>query len=66
VEVRESLGQSFRIEVDGGIAQDTVGDAVRAGAELLVAGNAIFGKGDISENTQKLLQAARSATLMHA
>jgi ribulose-phosphate 3-epimerase len=65
-EVRESLGQSFRIEVDGGIAQDTVGDAVRAGAELLVAGNAIFGKGDISENARKLLQAARSAALTHA
>ncbi len=66
VEVRESLGQSFRIEVDGGIAQDTVGDVVRAGAELLVAGNAIFGKGDISENARKLLQAARSAALAHA
>jgi ribulose-phosphate 3-epimerase len=66
VEVRELLGQSFRIEVDGGVAQDTVGDVVRAGAELLVAGNAIFGKGDISENTRKLLQAARSATLTHA
>jgi ribulose-phosphate 3-epimerase len=66
VEVRESLGQSFRIEVDGGIALDTVSDVVRAGAELLVAGNAIFGKGDISENTRKLLQAARSATLTHA
>jgi ribulose-phosphate 3-epimerase len=65
-EVRESLGQSFRIEVDGGIAQDTVGDAVRAGAELLVAGNAIFGRGDISENARKLLQAARSAALTHA
>jgi len=65
VEVRELLGQSFRIEVDGGVAQDTVGDVVRAGAELLVAGNAIFGKGDISENTRKLLQAARSATLTH-
>src|SRR4029077_2241875 len=62
VEVRESLGQSFRIEVDGGVALDTVGDVVRAGAELLVAGNAIFGKGDITENTRKLLQAARSAT----
>jgi len=66
VEVREALGQSFRIEVDGGVALDTVGDVVRAGAELLVAGNAIFGKGDIAENTRKLLQAARSATLMHA
>ena len=66
VEVRESLGQSFRIEVDGGVALDTVGDVVRAGAELLVVGNAIFGQGDISENTRKLLQAARSATLTHA
>jgi len=66
VEVRESLGQSFRIEVDGGVALDTVGDVVRAGAELLVAGNAIFGKGDIAENARKLLQAARSATLTHA
>jgi ribulose-phosphate 3-epimerase len=66
VEVRELLGQSFRIEVDGGVAQDTVGDVVRAGAELLVVGNAVFGKGDISENTRKLLQAARSAALTHA
>jgi ribulose-phosphate 3-epimerase len=66
VEVRESLGQSFRIEVDGGVALDTVGDVVRAGAELLVAGNAVFGKGDIAENARKLLQAARSATLAHA
>jgi len=66
VEVRELLGQSFRIEVDGGVTQDTVGDVVRAGAELLVAGYAIFGTGDISENTRKLLQAARSATLTHA
>ena len=66
VEVRELLGQSFRIEVDGGVALDTVGDVVRAGAELLVVGNAIFGQGDISENTRKLLQTARSATLTHA
>lgn len=66
VEVRESLGLSFRIEIDGGVALDTVGDIVRAGAELLVAGNAVFGKGDIRENARKLLQAARSASLMHA
>jgi ribulose-phosphate 3-epimerase len=66
VEVRESLGLSFRIEIDGGVALDTVGDIVRAGAELLVAGNAVFGKGDIRENARKLLQAARSASLTHA
>jgi ribulose-phosphate 3-epimerase len=66
VEVRESLGLSFRIEIDGGVALDTVGEIVRAGAELLVAGNAVFGKGDIRENAKKLLEAARAATLTRA
>ncbi len=65
-EVRESLGLSFRIEVDGGVALDTVGDIVHAGAELLVAGNAVFGKGDIRENAAKLLAAARAAMLTRA
>jgi ribulose-phosphate 3-epimerase len=64
-EVRAELGLSYRIEVDGGVALDTVGDVVRAGAELLVAGNAIFGHGDIRENARKLLQAARSAAFTH-
>jgi ribulose-phosphate 3-epimerase len=66
VEVRESLGLSFRIEVDGGVSLETVGDVVRAGAELLVAGNAVFSKGDIRENAKKLLAAGRAATLTHA
>ncbi len=65
-EVRESLGLTFRIEVDGGVALDTVGDVVRAGAELLVAGNAVFGHGNIRENAKKLLEAARAATLARA
>jgi ribulose-phosphate 3-epimerase len=60
---RESRGLNFRIEVDGGVALDTVADVVNAGAELLVAGNAIFGHGDIRENARKLLQAARATTL---
>jgi ribulose-phosphate 3-epimerase len=66
VEVRESLGLNFRIEIDGGVALDTVGEIVRAGAELLVAGNAVFAKGDIRENAKKLLAAARAATLTRA
>jgi ribulose-phosphate 3-epimerase len=65
-EVRESLGLTFRIEVDGGVALDTVGDVVRAGAELLVAGSAVFGHGNIRENARKLLEAARAATLARA
>jgi len=64
--IRESRGLAFRIEVDGGVALDTVADVVRAGAELLVAGNAIFGHGNIRENAKKLLEAARAATLARA
>lgn len=54
---------NYRIEVDGGVAVDTVGDVVRAGAEILVAGNAVFGNGDPKSNAQKLLKAAVEATL---
>ena len=64
--IRESRGLAFRIEIDGGVALDTVADIVRAGAELLVAGNAVFSHGDIRENAGKLLQAARSAVLTRA
>jgi ribulose-phosphate 3-epimerase len=62
-ELRAQRGLSYRIEVDGGVALDTVSEVVRAGAEILVAGNAVFGKGDPKENAQKLLKAATEATL---
>ena len=64
--IRETRGLSYRIEVDGGVSLETVGDVVRAGAELLVAGNAVFGHGNISQNASALLAAARSATLSRA
>lgn len=56
----------YRIEVDGGVDLETVSDVVKAGTELLVAGNAVFGHGDIRANASKLLDAARSATLTRA
>lgn len=56
--IRESRGLQFRIEVDGGVHHDTVSDIARAGAQILVAGSAIFEQGDIRENTRKLLEAA--------
>ena len=62
-EIRSRKGYQFRIEVDGGVALDTVAEIVRAGAEILVAGNAVFGKGDAKANAQALLEAARSASL---
>jgi len=66
VELRAARGLSFRIEVDGGVALDTVAEVVRAGAEILVAGNAVFGHGDARRNAEQLLEAARSATLQKA
>ena len=62
-QVRAERAYSYRIEVDGGIALDTVAEVVRAGAEILVAGNAVFGKGDAKSNAAALLEAARSASL---
>jgi len=62
-EIRAERGCSYRIEIDGGVAFDTVAEIVRAGSEILVAGNAVFGKGDPRENAQALLEAARSAVL---
>lgn len=62
-EIRAQRGLNYRIEVDGGIGLDTAADVVRAGAEILVAGNAVFGKGDPKSNAQALLKTAVEATL---
>jgi ribulose-phosphate 3-epimerase len=56
----------FRIEVDGGVDLETVADVVKAGAELLVSGSAIFSHGDIRTNAKQLLEAGRSALLTRA
>jgi ribulose-phosphate 3-epimerase len=62
-EIRGDRGLPYRIEVDGGVALDTVAEVVRAGAEILVAGNAVFGNGDPSRNARELLRAATEAVL---
>ena len=62
-DLRAERGCGYRIEVDGGIDLTTVADVVRAGAEILVAGNAVFGKGDPKTNAEKLLKTAVEATL---
>ena len=63
--LRREMGLNFRIEVDGGIANDTVGSVVTAGADMLVAGSAIFaGPGQQAHTETKareFLLVARSA-----
>jgi ribulose-phosphate 3-epimerase len=61
VQLRQEMGLAFKIEVDGGVAHDTVAQVVQAGAELLVAGNAVFGAGDAERDARDLLAAARKA-----
>ncbi len=59
--LRQEMGLNFRIEVDGGIAHDTVASVVEAGAEMLVAGSAVFSKGKTEQNAKRLLKLARAA-----
>jgi ribulose-phosphate 3-epimerase len=63
-EIRSQRGLNYRIEVDGGVGHDTIGEVVRAGGEILVAGNAVFGSGDPIKNTQELVKAATEAGLV--
>lgn len=53
----EELGLSVDIEVDGGINKSTVRTVKEAGANIFVAGSAVFG-GNITENIQELSKLA--------
>jgi ribulose-phosphate 3-epimerase len=59
--LRRELKLNFKIEVDGGVAHDTVAGVVQAGAELLVAGSAVFGAGQPERDARALLADARKA-----
>src|SRR5215510_10814420 len=50
-----------RIEIDGGIGPDNAAEVVSAGAEILVAGSAVFGADDPAEALKNLLRVAESA-----
>ncbi len=60
-ELRADLGLHFRIEVDGGVASETIESVVEAGADLLVAGSAVFDSGQPEQEARMLLQMAREA-----
>jgi ribulose-phosphate 3-epimerase len=60
-EVLAAAGSSAPIEVDGGIDLATIARVVTAGATMLVAGNAIFGKPDPEAATRELRAAGMMA-----
>ncbi len=57
----DRVGNPAPIEIDGGIDLDTVGRVVRAGAEILVAGSAIFHTPDPEAAARELKALARES-----
>ena len=63
---RQDKGLDLRLEVDGGITPDNVGEVVRAGADWIVAGNAVFGAADPRQRVSEMQRLAQEATLSRA
>jgi ribulose-phosphate 3-epimerase len=57
----DKAGNAGRVEIDGGIDTHTVSRVVKAGARMLVAGNAIFGTADPERAARELKAAALAA-----
>ncbi|MEK6776452.1 MAG: ribulose-phosphate 3-epimerase [bacterium] len=56
-EMVKSKGLNLSIEVDGGVKVENAGKIARAGADILVAGSAIFGTKDYKETIRRFRQA---------
>ncbi|GEN54192.1 ribulose-phosphate 3-epimerase [Halobacillus faecis] len=56
---REEEGLSFEIEIDGGVKVDTAKLCTDAGADVLVAGSAIFNQEDRKKAMEEIRQAAQ-------
>ncbi len=58
----DERGLKTRIEIDGGIDRTNIAEIVAAGAEIIVAGSAVFGHSDPAQSVREL----REATLQWA
>lgn len=54
----EQRNLKTRIEIDGGIDVDNIAKVVENGAEIIVAGSAVFGKGNPAQAVRNLIDAA--------
>lgn len=53
--LREIKGEYFKIEVDGGVRENNIDSVLAAGANVIVAGSAVF-NGDIESNIKRLMR----------
>lgn len=50
----EASGRPIRLEIDGGVKVENIGEIAAAGADTFVAGSAIFGAGDYAEVIRRM------------
>lgn len=50
--IRDDRGLTFDIQVDGGVGLDNITEVLEAGANVIVAGSAVFGASDITERVK--------------
>jgi ribulose-phosphate 3-epimerase len=50
----DASGRDIRLEIDGGVTVDNIAEIARAGADMFVAGSAIFGSGDYKGTVGKM------------
>jgi ribulose-phosphate 3-epimerase len=60
-ELREQLHKNLFVQVDGGVGEENIADIRRAGAQLAVAGSAIFGREDYPRAYRQLVKAFAEA-----
>jgi ribulose-phosphate 3-epimerase len=58
----DASGRDIRLEVDGGIKVDNIGAAAAAGADMFVAGSAIFGSDDYAATITAMRREIGKAT----
>ena len=54
----DGRGLDTRIEIDGGIGEENIAEICQAGAEIVVAGSAVFGEGRPTEAVRELIDRA--------
>jgi ribulose-phosphate 3-epimerase len=53
-EMIDASGREVRLEVDGGVKVDNIGEISAAGADTFVAGSAIFGSADYRDTISRM------------
>jgi ribulose-phosphate 3-epimerase len=52
----DDRGLETRIEIDGGIDAGNIAEIVESGAEIIVAGSAVYGRGNATESVRELIE----------